>query len=220
MATTSCCSSSSNGIQFSVRLISGKLLVLHAHPKDTIRSIHEKIHHATGIPLFKQRLTYRGKKLQSLDHTVFLYDITNKSTLHLAARIQSTRHPLTENLLDEIRAMCEGRKLNFDESTLTIFLNEFPKIIVKQASRSSFYPDNMFVSSCVPEELLVLYESPHDGNKERARNFIQDFITSCKDKLEKPVYHEVCSPIVLQFCKLLRLYKHGDPLYIYFAELL
>ena len=69
--------------------------------------------------------------------------------------------------------------------------------------------------------LIVRYAKRGDDdykwilNRKDLTSFIQDFIASSKDKLEKTVYHEICAPIVLQFCKLLRLYKDDDPLYVF-----
>ncbi|GKB71734.1 E3 ubiquitin protein ligase UPL5-like protein [Tanacetum coccineum] len=216
MSTAACSSSTSNCVQFFVRTISGFSLVLHANPNDTIRSIHDKIHSATGIPLSKQWLIYGGKQLLQLDHTLFHYNITNNSALYLVACIQSTpcspqAWERVDGLLYIIGIMCEGKILICITPLLTKFLNMIPKDV----NNASSYLDT-FASLSAPEAMVKLYISPRYGHKILARHFIQHFLTSSKDVLQKHVYHELFAPIVLQFCKLLRkAVTNDDPLYIF-----
>ncbi|PWA68060.1 ubiquitin protein ligase 5 [Artemisia annua] len=196
MSTRACSSSSSNDIQFFVRTMSGKSLVLRANPNDTIQSIHEKIHSATGIPLDRQRLVYGSKQLES-HNTLFHYNISNNSTLHVVARMHST-NSYTVGIHDLLYASREGKCF---ESALSA------NIIQKLVENSCFYRD-VFVSSCLREALVKLYISPYDGNKECAQNLIQGFINSDKNR--------EFAPIVLHFCKSLHaVVPRDDPLYIF-----
>ncbi|KAI9085303.1 hypothetical protein K1719_032680 [Acacia pycnantha] len=80
-------------LHFFIRLMSeGKTMVLEACPKDTVKSIHERIQAITGIPLFEQRLIYMGKQLQ-LEQTLVDCAIERDCHLQLVGRMRSTEHP-------------------------------------------------------------------------------------------------------------------------------
>ncbi|PIN07850.1 Ubiquitin-like protein [Handroanthus impetiginosus] len=88
-------------LQFFVRILSEHTLVLHAHPDDTIKSVHEKIQSITGIPIMEQRLTYRGKQLQ-WEQTLAQCEVQNDAGLHLIGRMRSTEHPQAWQLINDI----------------------------------------------------------------------------------------------------------------------
>nr|GFB69545.1 E3 ubiquitin-protein ligase UPL5-like [Tanacetum cinerariifolium] len=74
----------------------------------------------------------------------------------------------------------------------------------------------MFLTSGVPEALVMLYMSP---NKQRTNVSVKHFVCVCKDGLLSPVYQEMLAPVVLHFCVLLRqvLVTHvDDDLYVFF----
>lgn len=60
----------------------------------------------------------------------------------------------------------------------------------------------IFISSSAPTALVMLYMSP-SANKFTADKSVRSFISSFKSMLPKRIY-VLCTPIVLQFCKLLR----------------
>nr|GEY15089.1 E3 ubiquitin-protein ligase UPL5 isoform X1 [Tanacetum cinerariifolium] len=168
MSTSACSSSSSNcTVQFFLRTICGFSLVLHANPNDTIRSIHDKIHSATGIPLSKQWLIYGSKQLLQLDHTLFHYNITNNTTLYLVARIPSTLCPQAWKIIDglvfiiDLICKCET------SICINFLLIEFLNMALKDVNNASAYLDT-FASLSAPEALVKLYMSPHYVNEKLA----------------------------------------------------
>ncbi|KAI3680452.1 hypothetical protein L6452_35223 [Arctium lappa] len=203
-------------IQFFVRMISqGKTLVLHGNPNDKIKTVHEMIHSATGIPVMEQRLIYGGKQLQ-WEHSLSHCRITNDAGLHLVGRMRSTVHPQAWQVIDDLVSivcrLCKGERgvcPKSIKSRLSEFLNKTPKDGIDHAAPYL----NIFLSSSAPAALVMLYMSPHNGNKECAEEAIQHFIKSSRNALPRPIYSEF-APIVLEFCKLLgRAAAHDDPLY-------
>lgn len=215
-ASSSSVCSFPNFTQFFVRMISGgKTLVLHGNPDDKIISIHEKIQSATGIPLMEQRLIYGGKQLQ-WEQSLSQCGITNDSGLHLVGRMRSTGHPqawqVVDDLVSVICRLCKGEIgvcQKSVKSRLMEFLNMTPKDGIDHAAPYL----NIFLSSSAIAALVMLYLSPHAGNKQCAEESIQHFIKSSRNVLPRPIYPEF-APIVLEFCKLLgRATAHDDPLY-------
>ncbi|XP_024988277.1 E3 ubiquitin-protein ligase UPL5-like isoform X1 [Cynara cardunculus var. scolymus] len=211
-------SSYPNRIQFFVRMISGgNTLVLNGEPDDTVKLIHEKIQAVTGIPMIEQRLIYRGRQLQ-WDHTLAECMIKNDAGLHLVGRMRSTEHPqawqLVDDLVSTIYRLCKGEKgvcLKSVKPKLIEFLNMTAKNDVDRDHPAPHL--NIFLSLCAPAALVMLYMSPHEGNKECAEELIRHFIDSSRDMLPKPIYSQ-CAPVVLEFCKLIgRTAAHDDPLY-------
>ncbi|XP_076910570.1 E3 ubiquitin-protein ligase UPL5-like [Bidens hawaiensis] len=200
-----------NRIYFFVKTIShGKTLVLHGNPDDTIKSVHEKIHAATGIPVIEQRLLYCGKQLQ-WEHSLHHCRITNDAGLILVGRMRSSGHPQAWQVIDDLVSilcrMCKGERAGPGsiKSKLTDFLNMMPTEGVDHAAPYL----NVFLSSSAPAALVMLYMSPHHGNKDCAQDSIQHFIKA----LPVPLYSEF-APVVLEFCKLLaRAATRDDPLY-------
>lgn len=212
-------STSSDRIHFFVRMISGgKTLVLHAKPDDKIKLIHDKIQSVTGIPVIEQRLIYRGRQLQwddSLDDCM----IKNDAEMHLVGRMRSTNHPqvwqLIDDLVSTIYRLCKGQDLLLSSSLNSIVksrLLDFLRFTAKQDIDEHLLVShlNIFQSLCAPKALVMLYMSPHKGNKECAESSIRNFIASM---LPKPLYSQF-APLVLDFCKLLNTAAaQDDPLY-------
>lgn len=72
----------------------------------------------------------------------------------------------------------------------------------------------VFLSTCSPAALVMLYMSPKKSNKACADESIKHFIQSCKTVLPKTSYKQ-CAVIVLEFCKCLKSAAGSeDPLYI------
>ncbi|KAJ9562883.1 hypothetical protein OSB04_008043 [Centaurea solstitialis] len=195
----------------------GNTLVLHGNPHDTVKLIHEKIQAVTGIPMIEQRLIYQGRQLQ-WDHTLAECMIRNDAGLHLVGRMRSTEHPqawqLVDDLVSTIYRLCKGEKgvcLKSVKPKLIEFLNMTAK---NNVDRDHLAPHlNIFLSLCAPAALVMLYMSPHQGNRDCAEELIRHFIDSGRDMLPKPIYSQ-CAPVVLEFCKLIgRTAARDDPLY-------
>lgn len=205
-------------IQFFVRMISeGKTLVLHGKPEDKIKLIHEKIQAATGIPMIEQRLIYRGRQLQ-WDYSLAECKIKNDAGLHLVGRMRSTEHPqawqLIDDLVSTIYRLCKGETglcPKSVKSRLIEFLNMAAKYDIGEDQPAPHL--NIFQSLCAPAALMMLYMSPHEGNKQCAEESIRHLLQCSKDTLSRPIYSQ-CAPIALEFCKLLsRVSGRDDPLY-------
>ncbi|CAN4105989.1 unnamed protein product [Withania somnifera] len=193
-------------LQFFVRLLSGgNTLVLQAESSDTVKSIHSKIQTVTGIPIIEQRLIYRGKQLQ-WEQTLSQCDIQNDAGLQLVGRMRSTGHPqawqLINDLVSSIFDLSKTTNPNPSSSRIKTRLSEFltrtPRSCTDQASGHL----QIFLSSCAPAALVMLYMSRGKVNKDIGDESIRHFINSSKNVLPKPI-HIQCAPIVLEFCKLL-----------------
>lgn len=207
-------------IQFFVRMISEyKTLVLHGKPDDRVKVIHEKIQALTGIPLMEQRLIYQGRQLQ-WEHSLADCMINNDSNLHLVGRMRSTEHPLAwksvDGLISLIYRLCKG-DTKVCSLMVTAKLKEFLDMTPKEDQdihKEHFVSHlNIFQSLCAPKALVMLYISPHQGNKSCAHESIRSFIDYTRTVLPIPFYSQ-CGPIVLEFCKLLgRAVSQDDSLY-------
>nr|GEW51007.1 E3 ubiquitin-protein ligase UPL5 [Tanacetum cinerariifolium] len=216
---------SSDRIQFFVRMISGgKTLVLYGKKDDTVKLIHEKIQAVTGIPLIEQRLIYRGRQLQ-WESSLAECSIKNDAGLHLVGRMRSTEHPkvwqVIDGLVNTIYRMCKG-EIGGCVKSVKCRLDEFLDMMKKNENENGDFNAvtlntelSIFQSLCVPLALVMLYMSPHKGNKERAAESIRHFIDSSTSMLPKHIYSQ-CGNVVLDFCKFLsRAATQDDPLYIY-----
>ncbi|KAJ8566078.1 hypothetical protein K7X08_030555 [Anisodus acutangulus] len=192
-------------LQFFVRLLSGgNTLVIHAEPTHTVKSIHEKIHVITGIPIIEQRLIYRGKQLQ-FEQTLAECGIQNDTGLQLVGRMRSTGHPQAWQLINDfvytIFDLC--KTLDPRPSTrIKTRLTEFITMTPRNSTEQAFEHLQIFLSSCAPAALVMLYMSQCKVNRDTGDESIRQFISSSKNVLPKPIYMQ-CGPIVLEFCKLL-----------------
>ncbi|KAA8515599.1 hypothetical protein F0562_018790 [Nyssa sinensis] len=202
-------------LQFFVRMISqGNTLVLHANSQDTVKSIHERIHSITGIPVIEQRLIYRGKQLQ-WEQSLADCSIQNDAGLQLVGRMRSTEHPQAWQLInDMVSVICRLCKedMTRDSKDVKSRLTEFLMMTPRSDSEAAAGHLQIFMSSCAPAALVMLYISPIKGNKECADESIRHFINSSQNVLPKNI-HSQCAPIVLEFCKLLGRTAPDDPLY-------
>ncbi|CAI9756658.1 unnamed protein product [Fraxinus pennsylvanica] len=207
-------------LQFFVRMLSERTLVVQAHCTDTIKTIHEKIQRITGIPVIEQRLIYRGKQLQ-WENTLAECDVQNDAGLHLVGRMRSTEHPQAWQLMDDVVSMVFYLYKNFHakppnlvpSKTVKSMLLEFLSTTPRTDSNQSSSHLQIFISSSAPAALVMLYMSSHKPNRDVADDAIRQFVSSIKHVLPKST-HYLCAPIVLEFCKLLNgAAGTDDPLY-------
>ncbi|KAG4401421.1 hypothetical protein GLYMA_07G265600v4 [Glycine max] len=205
-------------IQFFVRMMSaGNTIVMQAFPEDTVKSIHERIQSMKGIPLFEQRLIYRGKQLQ-WEQTLAECFIQNDANLQLVGRMRSTEHPQAWQVINDmvslVYRLCRGETVHDALKTvkglMTSYLNMTPRI--DNDSASGYF--QIFMSSSAPAVLVMLYVSPYAGNKDCADSSVRHFLSSCRNILSKAL-HGQCARVVLEFCKLLRRVGSHDPLYLF-----
>ncbi|TKY53955.1 E3 ubiquitin-protein ligase UPL5 [Spatholobus suberectus] len=205
-------------IQFFVRMMSGgNTIVMQAFPEDSVKSIHERIQSMKGIPVFEQRLIYRGKQLQC-EQTLAECSIQNDANLQLVGRMRSTEHPQAWQVINDmvslVYRLCRGEMVHDALKTIkgliTSYLNMTPRI--DNDSASGYF--QIFLSSSAPAVLVMLYVSPYAGNKDCADSSVRHFLSSCRTTLSKAL-HGQCARVVLEFCKLLRRVGCDDPLYLY-----
>lgn len=213
-------SDSPDRLHFFVRLLSEsrtRTLVVHADPSDTVRKIHEKVFLASRIPIKDQRLIYSGKQLQ-WEQSLAECRIQNDACLELVARMRSTEHPRAWQQVDDmvfqiLHLYKCGQPLPGPQtvkSRLAEFLNSTPCHDVELCAGHL----QVFLSSCCPAALVMLYMSPMKSNKACAEETIKHFIQNCKTVLPKASYKQ-CAVIVLEFCKCLKSAAGSeDPLYI------
>lgn len=197
-------------LQFFVRMISGgNTLVIQANSGDTVRSLHERIQVLTGIPVIEQRLIYRGKQLQ-WEQSLAECSIQNDAGLQLVGRMRSTGHPMAWQTVDDmvtsICRRCRGERTK--DKSIKSQLYEFLKMTPRDDTESAASHLQIFMSSCAPAALVMLYMSPDTGNKECADDSIRYFLTSSRN-----FSHTLCAPIVLELCKLLCKFDREDSLY-------
>nr|GMD06985.1 E3 ubiquitin-protein ligase UPL5 [Ipomoea batatas] len=208
----------SGQFQFFVRPLSGgSTLVLRANSDDLVESIHDKICTSTKIPVFEQRLIYRGKQLQC-DQTLAECGIQKDAILELVGRMRSTSHPQAWQFIDDmvwkIFELCKSKTLlptGCIKTMLMEFIAKIPRDYV--VDKASEYLQ-IFLSSGAPAALVILYMSPVIHYRDCAEESIRTFIISSKANLNKPMYVHF-APIIIEFCKLLnRAVGVNDPLYI------
>ncbi|KAK7363826.1 hypothetical protein VNO77_05984 [Canavalia gladiata] len=205
-------------LQFFVRMMSGgNTIVMQAFPEDSVKSILERIQSMKGIPVFEQRLIYRGKQLQC-EQTLAECSIQNDANLQLVGRMRSTEHPQAWQVINDmvslVYRLCLGEtvhdSLKSIKGLITSYLNMTPRI--DNDSASGYF--QIFMSSSAPQVLVMLYVSPYAGNKDTADSSVRHFLSSCRNTLPKAL-HGQCARVVLEFCKLLRRVGCHDPLYLY-----
>ncbi|THG11425.1 hypothetical protein TEA_017130 [Camellia sinensis var. sinensis] len=205
-----------SGLQLFVRTFSqgNNTLVIHANSEDTVKYIHDRIEEITGIPVIEQRLIYRGKQLQ-WEQSLAECSIQNDAGLQLVGRVRSTPHPKAWQVMDEmvslIFRLCKGENTPSAKSAKSR-LSEFLTMTPRNDNEAAYGHLQIFLSSCAPAALVMLYMSPYEGNKECGDESIRQFVDSSRNVLPKAI-HALCAPIVLEFCKLLGRAVHDDPLY-------
>ncbi|KAM1124038.1 hypothetical protein ACFX14_005460 [Malus domestica] len=205
-------------LQFFIRTMSGgNNLVIQAYAHDKVKSLHDRIQTLTGIPVFEQRLIYRGKQLQP-DQSLAECAIQNDASLQLVGRLRSTDHPQAWQLLEDIVSaafrMCRGEELHDPSKYIKSRMSQYLTMAQKEMTAGYGVSHiRVFLPSSAPLALLMLYVSPLPANRTVAENSIKYFLNSYPTLLPKHL-HNYCAPIVLEFCKFLRRLGEEDPLYL------
>ncbi|KAM3749161.1 hypothetical protein ACB098_05G161600 [Castanea mollissima] len=209
--------SASPRLQFFIRMISeGKTRVIQAYPHDTVKSLHERIHLVTGIPVHEQRLIYGGKQLQ-WERSLAECSIENDAGLQLVGRMRSTEHPHAWQVIDEMVSvvcrLCRGEAVPAASNHIKSRMSEYLSTTPKEEEQLAAGHLQIFMSSSAPAALVMLYMSMEKGNRDCADSAIRHFLNISRNSLPKS-HHNYCAPIVLEFCKLLRRAGDEDPLYL------
>ncbi|KAL5583284.1 hypothetical protein UlMin_015726 [Ulmus minor] len=208
---------SSSTLQFFIRMINeGNNLVIHADAQDTVKSLHERIQSLTGIPLFEQRLIYRGKQLQ-WEQSLAECSIQNDAGLHLVGRMRSTEHPHAWQVIDDMISIVwrlyRGEYVPSAETTMKNCMTEYFSMTPKDENESAFSHLKIFMCSSAPAALVMLYFSTRKGNKDIGDSLVKHFIHLMRTSLSKSL-HNQCASTLLEFCKMLRRVGYDDPLYV------
>ncbi|KAL2527245.1 E3 ubiquitin-protein ligase UPL5 [Abeliophyllum distichum] len=176
--------SSLTRLQFFVRMLSERTLVLQADCTDTIKTIHEKIQSITGIPVIEQRLIYRGKQLQ-WEKTLAECNVQNDAGLQLVGRMRSTEHPQAWQLMDDVVSLifclCKNNHSTppptlVPSKTVKSMLLEFLSMTRRMDYNQASSHLQIFISSSAPAALVMLYMSSHKPNRYAADDAIRQFI--------------------------------------------
>ncbi|KAG2312178.1 hypothetical protein Bca4012_026742 [Brassica carinata] len=204
--------SESTRLQVLVKMMSGgKTIVIQADKNDTVEQLHHRIELKTKISAKNYCLIYQGKQLQ-LEHSLSDYSIEQDSSLHLLARILSTKHPLAWQLVDSVMYAVSGMlrgdgyaSVNRINEILVAFFDRMPKTVKGEYLE-------IFLNSSVPAALVMLYDSPLDINKSCAESsitlFFDSFIHLPDDR------QRCCLPVLLEFFRLLRKVYPRNKLYV------
>lgn len=131
--------------------------------------------------------------------------------------MRSTEHPQAWQVIDDmvfqiLHLYKGGQPLpgpHTVKSRLAQFFSSTPNQDIEQSAGHL----QIFLSSCCPAALVMLYVSANKSNSACADESIKHFIQSCKTTLPKSIYKQ-CAPIVLEFCKCLKIAAGiEDPLY-------
>ncbi|KAF5742119.1 E3 ubiquitin-protein ligase UPL5 [Tripterygium wilfordii] len=206
-------------VQFFIKLISGgNTLVVHANSDDTVGSLLERLHVMTGIPVFEQRLIYRGRELQ-WDQSLAECSIQNDAGLTMVARMRSTRHPAGWNAIDcmisKIYQLCKGEGVTTPSKYITDRMSDFFSRVPEKNIELQFEYMHIVMASWAPTALVTLYTSTIEGNRECAKHCIKYFLTTSKSDLTESLYIKCAPTIIIEFCKLLRQVGCEDPLYLH-----
>ncbi|KAL3850934.1 hypothetical protein ACJIZ3_012816 [Penstemon smallii] len=208
-------------IQFFVRMLSNRTLVLMARSSDSIHSIHEKLQSSTGMPIMEQRLIYRGKQLQ-WEQTLHECGVENDAELHLVGRMHRAGHPQAWQLINEVVSVIFYLYKNNPPAPLTVIpaprtvktmLIDFLAMIPRTDADQAYEHLKIFTTSSAPQALVMLYMSSYQANRDAADDAIRQFVSSSKTIVPKHT-HDKCVHIFLEFCDLLRKAAGtNDPLY-------
>ncbi|XP_023517605.1 E3 ubiquitin-protein ligase UPL5-like isoform X1 [Cucurbita pepo subsp. pepo] len=208
---------SSCELQFFVRTISaGNTMVMLANINDTVMSLHERIQAITRIPIFEQRLIYRGRQLRH-EQTLLECSIQNNAELQLVGRMRSTEHPKAWQIVDDmvslILRLYRGETVFSALEIITTSMTDFLSLATATDLDQTIKQLQIFLSLSAPAALVMLYLSPMKGNKECADNLIKHFMDLLRHSVSKQL-HKCCAIIALEFCNLLRRDNPEDSLYI------
>lgn len=206
-------------VQFFVRTMPiSKTLVLHAHLHDTVEFVHRRIHSLTGIPVPNLRLIYNGRQLQP-EQTLSQCSIVNDANLQLVGRMRSTPHheawQVIDAMVSPVFRLCKGESAPARSSKQVLSsLDKFVSMTSEKGTEKASGHLQIFLSSRAPTALVMLYLSPHVGNRDCADAAIRRFVAACRPELPRPT-HALWAPVILEFCKLLTMVGHDlDPLYV------
>ncbi|GAU14697.1 hypothetical protein TSUD_203460 [Trifolium subterraneum] len=209
-------------IHFFIRMMpKGKSVVIHAYAEDTVKSILERLVELNSIPIFEQRLIFRGRQLQ-WEQTVAQCGIQKDCNVEHVGRMRSTEHPqawqVVNDMVSVVYDLC--RQVNVQEPSKTVksLLTSYislaltPKPKLDADSATGYF--GIFMNSSAISVLVTLYVSPFKGNKDTADSCIRHFLNCCRTSLSKTFYTQAAR-VALEFCKLLSRVGTHDPLYLF-----
>ncbi|CAI8611680.1 unnamed protein product [Vicia faba] len=156
---------------FFIRMVSeGYSVVMNAFPENTVQSIHERIYEMKRIPVFEQRLIFKGKQLQ-WEQTLAECGIQKDVILELVGRMRSTEHPqawqVVNDMVTIVYDLCVGGNVQDPVKTvknlLTTYINLAlePKPKLDADSATKYF--QIFMNCSAISILVTLYVSPFTG---------------------------------------------------------
>ncbi|XP_039167531.1 E3 ubiquitin-protein ligase UPL5-like [Eucalyptus grandis] len=143
--------------------------------------------------------------------------IQNDAELHLVGRIRSKGHQQARRIIGDtislVHGLCKGETVPNALKTIKTKIWEYLSMTPKKDGHPATEHLQIFMSSSAPAALVMLYMSTIGGNKDLAEESIRHFLKSCITELPESLRSH-CAPIVLEFCRRLRIIGPHDPLYL------
>uniref|UniRef100_A0A7N0UHB3 HECT-type E3 ubiquitin transferase n=1 Tax=Kalanchoe fedtschenkoi TaxID=63787 RepID=A0A7N0UHB3_KALFE len=208
-------SGSGGRLQFFVKLITGKTILVRASCWDTVRKVMEEVERRSGIPVGDQRVIFRGKQL---GHERLLNEcgVKNDCVLQMVARMRSAEcAPMWREVEDMKLLMrkicCQQFLYGRSEKLNNWFYHMLARILACEIKDLQKHV-RVLCDSNFPVELIKVYLSPVETNKNCAFDCITQIIAASMGK-SKGV-NVVFYPLVLEFGKMLSTVGYDNKLYL------
>ncbi|XP_047163279.1 LOW QUALITY PROTEIN: E3 ubiquitin-protein ligase UPL5-like [Vigna umbellata] len=194
--------------QFSVRTVSTRSsMVMTGYPEESVKSVLGKIAWVTGMPLRELRVIYKGKQLQS-EKTLVESGIENDSNLNIVGHLRSGLYPAASRPIDYVLSLLAHVFTSNTRSACAALTTV--KVLTMRISTSLVLWS--FTQPLMPPPCWL---------RSTTRHVTQNRAISCvlHNQFHELREHEELAGgsigAVMEFCKQLRKFGHGDHDYLY-----
>ncbi|XP_014518108.1 E3 ubiquitin-protein ligase UPL5 [Vigna radiata var. radiata] len=197
--------------QFFVRTVStGSSMVMTGYPEESVKSVLAKIAWVTGMPLRELRVIYKGKQLQ-LEKTLVESGIENDSNLNIVGHLRSGLYPAASRPIDYVLSLL-AQVFTSNKRSACAALKTVKVLTMRHFSLPGFV--ELYAASNAPTMLVSIYHSSCDADSgQLAASCIINFMSCVSTKN----WQGGSIGAVMEFCKQLRKFGHGDRDYLYLS---